>query len=169
MSLVHAQVAEESAPWGSENDLSSLACRAAIDLDNLIIGRGTNLNGLRRLATAISTALSPSGHAADALPLNPTAVVMMNRAIHDSNWSAEPLTSVEDLVKQAQQITDSLKHLAESVRPEENRADTNSVRLRIFCLSLSKLALASERSRAPNETRTSIPEMILVAFSEIRV
>ena len=38
--------------------LSSLACHAAIELDNLILGRGTDLSSVWKLAERLSTEVS---------------------------------------------------------------------------------------------------------------
>lgn len=129
-------------PWSLENNLSSIACRAAIELDNLIIGQQTDLESVRQLAVKI-TALVSGDAGGQSVP-NPSAVVVMNRAIHDCHWSSEPPARVDDLVRQAGQITDRLTRLAQGNPQDETHTDIDPAKLRLFCLTLSRLAVGAK-------------------------
>ncbi len=130
--------------YESTDDLSSLACQAAISLDNLVIGEKSNLQSIIELAKKIHSLVGKSASQSEP---NPTAVVVMNRAIHDSQWSIDPLTRIEDLIQQASEITQQLTRLG---TPQVNQkpGESELMKLQTFCRTLSRLALASEHSRA---------------------
>jgi len=134
----------------NDTSLSTLACQAAIELDNYINNQSTEGHALAKLAARISGSIIQSDAAEP--PMNPSAVVVMKCAIQDSNWSNERMTNLQDLIGQARKITDRLSFLA----AHRNDAATGDVsKLRLFCLTLSKLSLAAERARA--QTRPDHP------------
>lgn len=129
----------------SKIDLASLACSAALELDNLSRGRGEpTLEAVPRLATAISN-LANEIHRGSSEPLhNPATLVVMNKAIADSHFSP-PMKRVDDLYREAGKISDLLSSLA-SARPPVEADRSNLTKLRAFCVALSQLISAYQRS-----------------------
>lgn len=130
--------AEKMQQTWEEGDLSSLACMAAIELDHLVLKKPTDLHATSKLAGRLSDVL---GDPSSSRLQSPTAVLVVKRAIQDSNWSQEPLVNVEDLVREASKISRELEQVASTDAPSD------LVKVRLFCVVLSKLALASERSQ----------------------
>jgi len=64
-----------------ESDLASLACQAAIELDNLLIRGKCEHDAIRRLADALSLIVASGGESASpASLLKPATAVVLNRA-----------------------------------------------------------------------------------------
>lgn len=126
------------APALRVEDLPSLASLAAVELDDLIVGRKTlHVEALPRLAEALQSWVRPEGEGAVGLRLDPTRMVVMKRAFDDADpFGGRPVT-VEDLIR----TTASLTRLLE--RPAEERSEDMLKRLRSFCLSLSRRAATS--------------------------
>jgi hypothetical protein len=125
------------------NDLSSLACLAAIELDEAILGRESGFESARNLAEKINSSLVL---VQEGLGFDPTAVVIMSRAIQNSCWLSEPATKVEHVITQAGEITRRLLNLTQSGLRHDPLPDL--ARLRSFCVVLSKVALAARGGTA---------------------
>jgi len=130
-----------------ESDLRSIACRAAIELDNLILRRGNGLHGLGRLVSTIEESFTSIEKPAspDSL-LNPTTAVVMNSAIRDS-FAAEPLKSIQELVERAKGIVGQLRRVLDAPDAFRTERPDELTRMRTFCLALSKRASALQPSR----------------------
>lgn len=129
-----------------ENDLPSLACQAAIEIDDVILNRSRELKAVPRLATLIAESIpNVSDMATQASLLDPTAVVVVNRALMDSTFGPT-LKKVEELVATTERMTQSLKDLTtnppmfRSAKPDELK------KMRAFCLALSRHASAADRT-----------------------
>ena len=129
-----------------ERDLPSVACRAGIELDDLVRGRGSKLHAIRRLVSDIEGSLTTVQEPeAPASLLNPTTVVVLNGAISDL-ISRQP-ASIPDLIEQAKAIVKNLKAV---VANPENSGEEQLGRLRqmrTFCLKLCNRASSLEPSR----------------------
>jgi hypothetical protein len=125
-----------------ESDLPTTACLAAIDLDNLFVGQGSDLEGVRgllgNLARSVTRAEQPDSPSS---LLDPTAAVALHQAFGDA---LQPRPgNLTELVHEASLITKKL----EALLANRDALSPNDVReLRSFCLALSKRALAGERS-----------------------
>ncbi len=129
--------------WQLESDLASLACQAAIELDNLVLGRATTFPSVGRLVAAIAESVpedddpgSPSSS------LDATAALALNRAISEVIPGSAP-THVTDLVRRVAGITQQLSELVSN--PGHSRVNRASElkQMRSLCLALSKHASAS--------------------------
>jgi hypothetical protein len=126
---------EKEIIWELEGDLPSLSSIAAIELDNLILKKSKDLEGVKRLAAKISNSLSMTSN-------DPTAMVVMDMAMTDSQLSGH-LETVDELVQKAEEIIQRLKQIM--AKPKK----TNITELKImrnFCITLSKHASAHEPS-----------------------
>jgi len=121
--------------WELEGDFPSLSSIAAIELDNLILKKSTNLEGVKRLAAKISNSLSMTSN-------DPTAIVVMDMAMTDSQLSS-PLETVDQLVEKAEEIIGRLKQIM--AKPQKTNI-TELKTMRNFCITLSKHASACEPS-----------------------
>lgn len=134
--------------WDSEVDLPSLACHAAIELDNLIRDKSKELVAVIQLIEVISDVgeVLSSSDTAKGSPLahlNPATAVALNAAIADSKLSTA-LNNLSDLGRETDQVIQSLRELVENPQRTVEKEPAKADKLKSFCLSLSKRALASE-------------------------
>ncbi len=136
--------------WGFEEDLTSLACHAAIEIDNLILSKSDKMDAIKRLITVISNSgliLDPSEET-NGRPwtqLNPSTVVALNWAIDDAKI-AEKVDKIDELGKETRQIKNRLEVLSEDPQKELKKNAEKIKELRSFCLALSKRTLANKPS-----------------------
>lgn len=115
-------------PLELEMDLASLASQAAIDLDDLLLGRRKELMAVKVLAAKIAASL-PSGQTMDA-----TTAVAVQRALIETPGLPQS-TTVNELLNSAAELTARLSKLVSEPEPK----DTEEVRqLRSFCVALSR-------------------------------
>lgn len=140
MATLSGAVASLNALPMFEFDLSSLASRAAIEIDNLILGQSKEQNSIKKLAKKLKESIHDSYSGAECRFLtNPTAVTIMGRAINKG--APNKISSVDEIIKQAQLITDILnKPMSSSDRPQLEE-------IRSFCIALS-ISAASHRVSA---------------------
>jgi hypothetical protein len=129
----------------TDPSLPVLACNAAIEVDDLILGRTTELLAVRQLGQVLAAALTDAG----ALPASdPAMVSALNSAIGDSALSSQP-TTTRELIEQAASISGALNRASRSV-------DVATLsRLRAFCLALSRRASSFRFSPMPASAGTS--------------
>jgi len=134
---------EDFLPWELENDLATVSCYAAGEVDNLILKHSNGLGALKRLRDMIQSSLidcgtSDSGH----FMVDPTTAVAMNRALLVSG-SVGNLDTVDQLIRESKQVAELLERVAE--KAEKGDGDIGELKkLRSLCLALSKSALAFE-------------------------
>jgi hypothetical protein len=133
--------------WGIEEDLPNLACDAAFELDNLILGRSEKLAALSTLVDLMagfsSTSVSGDDKNGPFSNLNPSTAVVLNSAIGESKLSVTTNT-IEGLIRDANDIIEDLKMLIDNPQ-EARKSDLEKVKkFKSFCLFLSKHALATE-------------------------
>jgi hypothetical protein len=130
-----------------ESDLSSLACHAAAELDNLLLGRSAELQAVERLAALLADRIEgvPEPASPNSM-LDPTTAAVVKRAIGDSTTPATPLTTVHQLVQEAARIRKQLDRIIANPKnmKEAERSELES--MRSFCLALSERASAEEES-----------------------
>jgi hypothetical protein len=131
-----------------EADLSSLASKAAIEIDNLILGRGKKHESIKKLAKKLSESIQGTFRTTECKSLiNPTAVTIMGRAINKG--SIEKIDSVDEIIIQAQQIADTMN---KSTGTHDKK---QLEEIRTFCVALSisaashRLSTADQRPKHP--------------------
>jgi hypothetical protein len=132
--------------WPVENDLPTVACHAAIELDNLILDRPIGLSSVDRLRFLLSESIPPERDPNSPNWLrDPTAVVVVNRALGDEP-SRKPISTVGELVREAGELVAQLAELIRdpSAFRTSNAAELN--KMRSFCLALSRRASATKKS-----------------------
>jgi hypothetical protein len=123
-------------PLELEMDLASLASQAAIELDDLLLGRRKDLTAVGVLVDKIAAGL-PEGK-----PLDATTVVAIQRALIDTPGSKQT-TTVSELQSSAAEMTARLSGL---ITEEDVKGSDVLERLRSFCVALSKHSTALQRS-----------------------
>ncbi len=112
-------------------DLCSLAADAAVELDLLINGEPTALDGVRRLGERLSQALDQPAHR---LQVDTETETVLGQAF--TRAGADPATILGELVQRTERIAFELS----STQSETER---NALELqRAFCLALSQSAAA---------------------------
>src|SRR6266487_4599571 len=124
-------------PLELEMDLASLASQAAIELDDLLLGRRKELTAVSVLVDKIAAGL-PKGK-----PLDATTVVAIQRALIDTPGSKQT-TTVSELQHSAAEMTARLSALVAGTDVESQ--SVNLEQLRAFCVALSKHSTALQRS-----------------------
>ena len=141
--MYRTNIVQDAEAGGASLDLASLACDAAIELDNLILGRSEALDAVHRLATTISEVLSSTAQTSAQIAwLDPTTVVVMKRAIDDSIAPKTPVTTVPELVQEANKIKKRLIGLEGNTSSLKLQDMKDIEQMRAFCLALSKRASA---------------------------
>jgi hypothetical protein len=139
------------------HDLPSVACQAAIELDNLILGRTTHLPSVAELSGRLSEEVPNVPDLNSPLSLvDPSTVVALRGTFQESRFSA-PSDDIGDLTRQAEEIVRRLKAASED--PQSARAsDLEGLKkLKECCLILSRRSAAAsgdpEESRPPHPYR----------------
>ncbi len=127
--------------WDMEGDLRSVANQAAIEIDNVIIDHANRLEAVRRLGQMLSSAVSQVENPdAPNSNLNPTTAIAVTCALSDSRQLH--ITQLNELMLHTNEITQDLQRLAtDPVRFKAGEME-NLVKMRSFCLALSKRAAA---------------------------
>lgn len=118
------------------SDFCLIASQAAIDLDNLLLGKRTNLSSVKELVQILKTHTG-----------SPGALTLVSHAMNESDYSPRPKT-VAELVEQASTVVGDLEQANSSAVP-------NISKLRHFCAALSEYSACnlqrvySSRARHP--------------------
>ena len=123
-------------------DLASMACRAAIELDNTILGRGQHFETVTRLADQMSYLVSRIKPTSSTSFTDPTAVVLMKRAVEDFAIGKVHPSTVDELAEIASTIQQSLRELLREQQPNKEHLQ----KMRSFCLALSESASSYQQS-----------------------
>ena len=141
MSVISQALSTGSVMSMYEADLSGLASKAAIEIDNVILGLGKKQDAIRRLAKRLSQSLDETIKGTECRSLmNPTAVSIMGRAINKG--ATTKIASVEQIIVEAKQIADTLCKFNSSSSKEQLEE------IRTFCVALSMSAASHHVSIA---------------------
>jgi hypothetical protein len=137
------------------HDLPSVACQAAIELDNLILGRTTDLPSVTELSNRLTEEVPDVPDLNSPLSLvDPSTVVALHGTLQEAPIIA-PSDDIGDLTRRAGEIVRRLR--AVSADPQAARAkDPEGLRkLKEFCLILSRRSAAATGD--PDESRPPHP------------
>lgn len=140
--MVMAVPAPERAVVDAGTDLPSLACEAAVEIDNLARGRNGDLSAVRALADTITKSVTVDQPSSPASLLNPTTAVVLRRAIGAVTGAGQP-RKLDELLSKASEIAASLRSVAAT--PETPPMPRTLEELRAFCVALSNSAAAARR------------------------
>ena len=121
-------------------ELPFLASQAAIELDNLLLGRSVKLDAVNCLAERLENSIEQDSGAGDRRLLMDSATVSaVSVALAESG--ASNLRTLDDLASEAWQIADDLQN-----SNDDGSDEAKVSRLRTFCTSLARSAVARERA-----------------------
>lgn len=132
-SMPCANECASSPPSTSLADLPLLATRAAIELDNALLGRGASLNYVRLLAEQLDRSTEERGTVCHFTADLPTVDVIA-RALNAAN---RPVRTIAEAAAEAWNIAKDLHSAGEG--GSEN-AENQLKRLRAFCVELARSA-----------------------------
>ena len=130
---------DESSLWRSHFDLPSLACSAATEIDNLVLGRETDLAATRQIVSLIDKdfAMESVSSSSVSLLLDPVTTVIMTQAMVDTSPLSAQLSTIEQVAKEGQKF----KQRLQNVLDDPAKQSTEELReMCSFCLALSKCA-----------------------------
>jgi hypothetical protein len=121
-------------------DLSTLACRAAAELDRVGRGKKTTLSALEHLAGRLCSVFdqAPQRNIFDHI-VDPLGLTLIGRAMAQSVESDFAAPSIATLIEQAAQVSKDLAS-AQSVNLDSSKVGE----LKRFCLALSHVAASYE-------------------------
>jgi hypothetical protein len=137
--------------------LATVACEAAIELDNLVRGRSESTGSIRKLADRLTKELPEASDLSSIKHLiDPSTVIVMSGAIRELLCPG-PMRGVQDLTRAAGKVAQRL--LLISGNPAGSRGDLTSLEeLRDFCLALSRRAAAARGAVTEAKPRHPRPE-----------
>ena len=139
------------------HDLPSVACQAAIELDNLILGRGTSLLGVVELSNRLTEEVPNVPDLNSPLSLvDPSTVVALYGTLQEACIIGSS-GDIADLTRRTEEIVLRLKTVNDDPQAARS-ADLGGVRkLKEFCLILSRRAAAAggdlDEARPPHPYR----------------
>lgn len=121
--------------------LPFLASQAAIELDNLLLGREVELQSVERLAGRLEGSTEPiAGTEGRKSLMDPATISVFSNAVDASGMPK--IQTLADLANKACRIADGLQ----SSKSDRDRDKSRVERLRAFCNCLAQNAIAHERS-----------------------
>jgi hypothetical protein len=137
------------------HDLPSVACQAAIELDNLILGRGTSLPGIAELSNRLTEEVPNVPDLNSPLSLvDPSTVVALHGTLQEASITG-PSDDIADLTRRAGEIVQRLKTVSDNPQAARSGDLAGLRKLKEFCLILSRRAAAA--SGDPDEARPPHP------------
>ncbi len=132
------------------NDLSSVAYHAAIELDNLRLGRENDLSAVKNLLKLIKSKTNINQETTDSTSkLSPSATTIMSRAITNSGIS-RPIT-IDDLIQDTRRIEKTFDQIIKN-----EHLDIDVDKMRDFCIALSRSSANKVKPIIPNKKYTSL-------------
>ena len=136
-----------STPTGGQGfDLRSSASGAAIELDNIILGRGTKTVAINQLIKVLESGIPAEEQRTTPMSMVTPTVAVMDRVVR----KVEPKAVLDDVVIEYDSLVERLKHVASHLDPAalpQNEPETIK-ELRRTCLAISRFA--SSLRRPPN-------------------
>ncbi|MEW6236897.1 MAG: hypothetical protein AB1656_16055 [Candidatus Omnitrophota bacterium] len=124
-----------------DHDLPFLASEAAIDIDNLLANRGSDLTAIRLLSERLKNSIKLETH--DDAPcslMDRATLIVLGEAIAKSSKNYKAPLQIPQLLKEADGIANSLS----KDNPTENQKELEAAR--DFCVALSRAAIAFQQS-----------------------
>lgn len=133
-----------------ESNPSVLACRAAIELDNILLDRISDFKAIPLLIENLHHFDSLAGVA-----LDPGEALVLNRAIANSTVVTTPMVTTDELLKNTSDIRSRLQDVISNPKEYRINKPEEIKKLRAFCIELSKSV--SSFTRTMNEMEPKHP------------
>jgi hypothetical protein len=125
-------------PLPLEPDFPTVAIMAAVELDNLLRGRGESLRAVESLAKHLAwESLAESKENAMSL-VDPNTYVVLNRAMYKANYLDTAARTIERVFDEVVLVHGLLVSIINGAH--HNLSITEIEKLRTFCVTLSKYA-----------------------------
>jgi hypothetical protein len=121
----------------ARGDLGPIACRAAIELDNLLLGEGVTRVALQRLSKLLSSFIEAGDPPRPVLQEHPAALVVIKGAIGDARIAQQELATIDELLATARSLTERLVNVTDNA---DIVCKDELQQLKQFCLALSRSA-----------------------------
>jgi hypothetical protein len=134
--------------WEVESGIATLACHAAIELDNIIEDQVDGVEAVRKLAAMMESGRLEQG-VQTSFPkslLDPMTELAMSQAINVSALLDKPLVSIDDLIVGSDQIAQWLNETAQDPLTFKRDRLEDLKKMRSFCLALSEGAWGIRQS-----------------------
>lgn len=137
---------EKWTAWELQDDLSTVSCYAAGEVDNLILERPNGFKAVKRLVEMIRNSLIGVGQSTSAeYMVDPTTAVAMGQALEDSYLeTGTSIDTLEKLISEATRVTTLLERTTQNPSEVYKNNLKELKQLRSLCLALSENALAYE-------------------------
>jgi len=136
--------AEADFLWSFHDDLATVSCYAAGEVDDLLLGRSKRFDAVKRLLEMIKTSLiSEQVSTAPHSLVDPTAAVAMNRALESSEFT-ESMNTIDELLEQSGIVAKLLENIVVDPGKALEADRVKLEKLRSLCIELSNSALACE-------------------------
>ena len=127
-------------------DLPSVACNAAIELDNLLLGLTTDLPSVRELCDKLTEEVpNVSDLASPRSLVDPSTVVVIHRVLRESQMGGLS-DEIDELTRQAAEIVRKLQAVIGDPSGSRSTNEEGVKKLKMFCLLLSKRASGAKKS-----------------------
>jgi hypothetical protein len=133
--------------WELQDDLSTVSCYAACEVDNLITGRQNGIKAIKHLVEMIRNSLIFVDQPAHTeYMVDPATAVAMGQALECSYPDLKPsIQTLDGLINEAKKVTDLLEQITQNPEINIEQGKQEELRkLRSLCLTLSRSALAHE-------------------------
>ncbi len=133
------------------SDLAMGAARAAMELDQLLLGRETSLEAAMRVTEYLGRAIKTGPGEVPSASVDYSALVVLGRAMQDSRFFTSP-ARVEDLVSEAAQVVGGIREIHKTASSGGHGEEETVGILRDFFVALSRASMAAEEpitSRSP--------------------
>jgi len=147
MSLQQSSVEANAAPKYWNRRLSTLACRAALELNDIILRRDESLEAVHALIERLRALLArtPVTGGEPLLGFDPSMAIALTRALSDSRIATEPPLTVDDLALKIGELLDRVFPPGSAEITPDSLKDFLP-KFRDFCLDLSDYASAHDQS-----------------------
>ena len=127
------------------NDLATVSCCAASEIDNLLLGRPRGFVAIQRLIQLLQDSfLSVAEPSVPHSLMDPTAAVAMNHALFAASGEG-PLRTIDEVVRESQRVVKAMTQLADRDPGEVQGCQRAELQgLKTLCLSLSNQVLSFE-------------------------
>lgn len=126
-----------------ESNLASGAARAAIELDQLLIGHPTSLCSTTAVTEFLTSSIPAGSGSTPPAWIDYSTVVVLGQALEELQRCPKPVT-VQDLVSEAVEVVGGVSEIRANVASEEAPHEEQVRTLRDFFLALSRAAVSAE-------------------------
>ena len=134
----------ELIPWELQEDLATVACYAAGEVDDTILEREKDFKAVELLIEIINNLIVRNQSHSRKCIVDPRTAMVIGQALEHS-YPEESIDTVDELIIASRRIVNLLKQLVTNPQKIQKNKKSELKKLRGFCLALSDSALAYEK------------------------